>query len=241
MQTEQAHVLAALRGAEAFLEENATSLPEIAKSGARQELKESILELSGHVDAQKVNTISAHGVTEKHRSLRTVLLRDHMAPIARIAHSKLPQTPELASLKMPRGNPTIASLGVAAGAMGKEAARFSDVFIASGLPADFIAHLDATTTAMLSAVDARRQILGKAKGATSGLKAKLVIARRTVRVLDAFVRTALKDDTTLLSNWKTVTHVTKSRVRTVAAAPVTPTAAPASAPTATPVATSAAA
>jgi hypothetical protein len=191
----------------------------VLQSGARQELDDAIAELSTHLSDQTGNSISAQVATQRHQTLRTVLLRDHMAPIARIARAKLPRTPEMAPLRVPSGRPTLARLVGAARGMAEAAAPFAAVFTAAGLPADFLAQLDATTTALVEAANDRLQHRGKVKGATEGFGTTLTTARRTVSVLDAFVRTALKDDPSLLANWRRVKRVPSARVRSV---PVTP-------------------
>ena len=80
-----------------------------------------------------------------------------MAPIARIAKVRLPDTPELAALRMPRGRPTILGLAAHAEGMAAAAAPFTDVFVAAGLPADFIVQLHTAVDAMLEPVNVRKQ------------------------------------------------------------------------------------
>jgi hypothetical protein len=132
-----------------------------------------------------------------------------MAPISRIARSDLPQTPEIEPLKMPRGRPTIEKLSAAAFGMAKAATPFASVFIAAGLPADFVARLDAAADALVVSLSDRAQSQGKRSGATKGLKSQLVSGRKIVHILDAFVKSALKDDPALLANWNAVKRVRK--------------------------------
>jgi hypothetical protein len=218
MRTVQGNMLITLRGVQSFLNDHAARLPDVLKSGARQDLDDAIVELSTHLSDHAGNSLSAQGATQRHQLLRTALLHDHMAPIARIARAKLPQTPELAPLRMPSGRPTLARLVGAARGMADAAAPFGTVFTAAGLPADFIAQLEAATTAMLESANDRLQHRGKVKGATDGFDTTLTTARHTVSVLDAFVRTTLKDDPTLLGHWRRVKRVTSARRST----PVTP-------------------
>ena len=71
---------------------------------------------------------------------------------------------------------------------------------------------------MLASVQQRDASIGKVIGATSGVQDRITEARRLVHVIDAFVRTALKDNASLLANWNGVKRVPKTR----SAAVVTP-------------------
>jgi type VI protein secretion system component VasF len=65
----------------------------------------------------------------------------------------------------------------------------------------------------------RMQSRGLRGGATSGLRQRLSAGRRIVHVLDAFVKSALKDNGPLLANWNVVKRVQRTTGR---AAPITP-------------------
>jgi hypothetical protein len=209
MQTAQGNMLLSLQNVQAFLEKNADRLDGVANTGARQRLDDAVVQLSTYVD-QTESGLAARGATQKQRSLRVVLLRDHMAPIARIARADLPRTPELTPLLMPRGRPTSARLAAAAYGMAKAAAPHASVFISNGLPADFIERLNGAARAMLTSLTERSQSRGRRKGATTGLKADLISARKIVHVLDAFVKSATKDDPALLANWNLLKRIPKT-------------------------------
>jgi hypothetical protein len=237
MQTAQGNMLQSLRTVQAFLEENADTLAGVVKTGARQKLQDAIGELSTHASEQTGSTLAAQGATQKQRALRLALVRDHMAPISRIARADLPYTPEIEPLRLPKGRPSTEKLAAAAYGMAKAATPFSEVFVAAGLHTDFIAQLEGAADAMIVSLSERSQSRGKRSGATTGLKAKLRAGRNIVQVLDAFVKSALKDDPALLANWKTVKRVLKVTGR-AAAAPAIP--APKPAPARTPATASAA-
>jgi hypothetical protein len=209
MQTIQGNMLQSLRTVQAFLEENAATLTDVVKTGARQRLDDAIAELSVHVTDQTGSALASQGATLKQHTLRRALLHDHMAPISRIARSDLPQTPEIEPLKMPRGRSTTEKLAAAAFGMAKAATPFAGVFIAAGLPADFVARLDAAADALVVSLSDRAQSRGKRSGATKGLKSQLASGRKIVHILDAFVKSALKDDPALLTNWNAVKRVRK--------------------------------
>jgi len=232
MQTVQGSVLESLRGVQQFLNDNADKLAGVVKTGARQKLDDAIVELTAHAFDQQGSNLAAQGNTKQGRALQLVLRRDHMAPIARIARADLPPTPAVEPLKMPKGKPTVERLAALAGGMASAAAPFADVFISAGLPTDFIAQLNAATDAMLSEVSQRTQNRGKRGTATTDLKRKLGRARRIVHVLDAFIKTALKDEPGLLSGWNIVKRVRRTTNQPETPSPATPPATPPAQPAA---------
>ena len=207
MRTTQGSVLQSLRAVQAFIDANAAHLGDVPQSGARKKLDHAIEELSSHAAVQTGSFLQAKGSTQRQRALRKVLLRDHMAPIARIAAADLPDTPAVRPLRMPKGKPTAEKLSAAAYGMGEAAAKFSDTFTSAGLPSDFVIKLTGAADAMLAALGDRTQSRGQRKGATTGLKTKLSHGRKIVGVLDAFIKSALKDNAALLAEWNTVKRV----------------------------------
>jgi hypothetical protein len=223
MRTVQGNVLQSLLNVEAFLDEHAERLPDVVKSGAKQRLVDAIALLEGHANQQVGSMLASQGATKRQEVLRTALLRDHMAKIASIAHAEFPKTPEFEPLRMPRLRMSPQKLRAAASGMAQTAAPQAAVFVAAGLPADFIDQLNAAADAMIASLGERSQSRGKRTGATSGLKEKLSAGRKIVRVLDTFVKSALKDDPSLLANWKVVKRVQRVTGRvagTIAPAPV---------------------
>jgi len=133
--------------------------------------------------------------------------------------------PELEPLRMPKGKPTVEKLASAAAGMAKTVEPYSDVFIAAGLPNDFIAQLNAATDAMTNTISERTSSRGRRSGATAGLKQKLSAGRRIVHALDAFVRSQLKNDPALLRDWNLVKRVPRPMGRpagSTTSAPPTP-------------------
>jgi hypothetical protein len=207
MQVNQASMLQSLRAVQGFLDANHDQLANVVTSGARKKLDEAIIELAGHVENQSGNILQAKGSTKEQRVLRKTLLRDHIAPIAKIAASELAGTPNIEPLRMPKGWYRGERLAAAARGMAKTAEQFSSTFIGFGLPADFVQRLIAATDAMMATFGARRESRHRHVGATRGLKAKLTQGRRVVGIIDAFLQSALKDDESLLAQWDSVKRV----------------------------------
>lgn len=226
MQTTQGNMLQSLRAVEAFLDANAATLTGVVSTGARQRLTAAIGALSAHVSDQTGSALTSQGSTKNQHLVREALLRDHMTPVARIARADLPQTPQIAPLRMPRGRPTAPRLAAAANGMAQAAAPYANVFISAGLPTDFIAQLTGAADDLVTALDERTQIRGKRKGATKGLKDSLSAGRKIVHILDAFVKSALKDNPALLASWNTVKRVRRTGARAASATAPAPASTP---------------
>jgi hypothetical protein len=210
MQTRQGNMLQSLESVQAFFKENAGKLAGVVNTGTMQRLADAIADLAAHVTTQSGSTIAERSATTRVRVLRQALIRDHMGHIAQIAASDSPTTAGIEELHLPKQRLAVRRLAAAAQGMAQQAAPHAAVFVAAGLPQDFIARLNDATDAMLAAVEARLQSRGKRKSGTKGLTEQLAAGRKIVRVLDRFVVTALQDDPGLLAHWKLVKRVRKT-------------------------------
>ena len=204
MQTRQGNVLQALRGVQEFLDEHAAKLGVIVNSGARKKLDAQVEALNLHVLTQSQSDLTSQGATQKQNALRHTVLHDHMAPIARIARAELPDTPEVEPLRMPQERLSTERLYATAIGMAKAAELHVDVFVSAGLAEDFVERLRAAADLMRSKIDLRTKSRGIRRGATQGVDELIRAALNTVRILDAFVRSALRNDPALLANWTLV-------------------------------------
>lgn len=229
MRTKQGTVFQSLRAVQGFLTEHADKLAGVVQTGAKKRLEDAIAALDTHASTQTGSFIDSQSLTQRQKSLRTVLRRDHMAPVARIARADLPNTPEFRPLRMPRGRITPEKFAAAASGMAQVAARYTDTFTAAGMPADFVDRLDDAADNMLNSLADRTRTRGRRRGATEGLREKLSEGRKVVAILDAFVSTALAGDPSLLADWKIIVRVPKTTGRIVptdappASGSVTPT------------------
>jgi hypothetical protein len=224
MEITQGHMLDSLRSVKSFLELNADKLSGVIKSGIQAELLQTINELEAYGDQQTLGAAGAKNASKVARALRYTLIHDHMAVVSRIGRAKLPNTPEFENLKMPRGNPSSTRLTEAAYEMANSALQNAGVFVAAGLPEDFIVRLKSAADAVAEERLQRSLARAKRTVATRALGSKLSSARKLVHVLDAMVKTAIRSDPTLLPGWNQVKHVQKSTASAPAGAPPVPSA-----------------
>jgi hypothetical protein len=204
VQITQGNTLQALRGVQAFLDKYAGLLPGLNESGARKKLDALVEELGAHAAAQTGSVLAAKGATQKQYAMRIVLLEDYMAPIARIAEADLPDTPELRALRLPQARLSTENLAKAAVGMADAAEPHAAVFIAAGLAPDFVAQLRQKAKDALAPLDLRTENRSARRGATRGVKESIRAAKRTVRVLDTFVRRMLRNNAVLMERWAAV-------------------------------------
>ncbi len=227
MQSIQNNLLQSLRAVEQFIDDNATQIPGVVNTGMRQRLTDVIAALEIHKSDQAGHGIAAVNSGKQQYALRKELLRDYMAPIARIARADIPQAPNIQGFRMPQGVPGVEKVTALADGMAKAAAPYVDIFVNAGLPADFITQLQHAAALLINIRTKRTTTTASRVGATKSLKASLTTGRKVVHVLDAFMQTALKDDLTLRSNWNAVKRVHRIGARTASVAPVpTPVPAP---------------
>jgi hypothetical protein len=86
--------------------------------------------------------------------------------------------------------------------MGKAAANYTPTFVAAGLPADFLAKLQAATDALSDSLALRGHTVSAGAGATAGLDAEAARGRKALKVLDSLVVPIIADDDALLAQWR---------------------------------------
>ncbi|HEX8723956.1 MAG TPA: hypothetical protein VF737_01045 [Gemmatimonadaceae bacterium] len=201
MRMTEASTLQSLRSVQRFIDANQAALGGVPASGARAKLDAIVVSLDGCATAQSSSDIRARSATLEHYALRRALVRDHMAPIATIAASELSGAPEVEPLRLPQRRLSAEKLKAAAYGMAQAAAPFADVFTGSGMPPDFPKQLTDAADAMLATVTERRQRAVERKHATVGIRQFASQGRRVVHVLNALIRSALRDDPALLEAW----------------------------------------
>lgn len=207
MQLTDAYRLTALRHARQFLADHADRLAPVTQTGAARRLDAVLADLSALVNEQAAATIQARVATQRLHALRRRLIEDHLAPITSIAHVDLAGTPELAPFRLPRRTTPVERLAGMAHGMAEAAAPHAAIFIAAGLPPDFIDRLGAAVDALVEARTDRDSCRNRVRGATAGISSRLAEGRRIIGVLHTFVRSAVRDDEELLVGWLSVRAV----------------------------------
>ena len=213
MQSKQGIVLHTLLAVRQFIRDKAAQLGSVVTAGSMQKLDDIIVKVQAIVAEQSTTDLQAKGSTQSQQTLRVALIRDHMSKIARIAAvASLPPDTDLSVLRTPSRNLDIPRLAAAAQGMAGAVAAHASVFTDFGVTPDFVAELRAAVTDLEGAKVTRIKTKAFRVTATTGLKKELSEGRKIVSVLDAFVKSALKDDPATLAGWnnaKRVSHAGK--------------------------------
>ena len=189
----QARTLNALYAVDVFFDFFAARIPNTAANPARQRFARALAELIWHVDTQEAAPLMSRGLTKARSAKVTALKRDHMRHIVRIARLEAADIPELAPLKMPRGEVGIHKLLSSATGLAVIADQYRNVFIAGGCKPSFVDDLYAAIDDITETLTSRTQRNGDRAAATIGLKALLTRCTKLVAILDGFIQTEAHD------------------------------------------------
>lgn len=142
-----------------------------------------------------------------------VVLDHHIRPIVTIARAQIEPTSDVglpAGLRMPKV-PLNASRALTVSDGMIEAARpFEAVFVANGLPADFLAQFQAARDELERLGGGRAVQVGAHMAARTSLPVQLLRGRRAVERLDAIVRASYRRNPGVLAAWRSVKRVQKA-------------------------------
>lgn len=208
MQSAQSGMITRLLGVRAFFAKHDDRLGDIARSGTRRQLDAILAELEQSATTQSGAPGDQKRGGLQFKRLRRVLVRKHMTLIARVAAADLPSSPALAPLRLP-GRSTVAQLVAAARSMAKTAEPHAAIFVAAGLPEDFIHRLLSAADELSQFDGQRKQQRGEGVAATKSLAMRINAANRVIGVLDAMIQGAFEDDPAFLAEWSSVRRVRK--------------------------------
>lgn len=162
------------------------------------------IEASGAV--QSSGAIS-EGVVSKDFALAD--LRASMRAMNRTARAMAVDNPSVAELfRMPHGNNEQQTLA-AARAFHTNATPIAQQFIDYGLPADFLADLEADIEAYEAAITDKNEALDAGVGATANIGATVKQTLQAVRRLRGIVPNLFAGNAAKLAEWKSASHVEK--------------------------------
>lgn len=207
MDANQGRRFTTLLAVDSFMHEHADRLPNANRTGARRRLGQTVEELSRHVETQHASPLIAQGLTRTKHEKRDALLRDHLAPIVRIARLAVAAVPELAPIRMPRGAPGMQKLLAHAEGMAVIAQHHRDVFIDAGLRPSFVEDLSDAIDDIRRTLAHRTTRYGDQAGASEGLRRALAAGNRYKAVLDSFIQTEAQGNVELLADWAIIKRV----------------------------------
>lgn len=193
---------------QAFLNLNPLPSAPVKFAERRTELDSILARLNVLAAEQSAGQREARDDSRRQAKARKALRSLHLKPIARIAKGVLPQDPDIQrSLAMPETKLATGLLLAVASGIRSTAAKYEQLFVDNGRPADFLARLDAAIEAVRRSVLGRAQNVGRHVGARAGLTQELQRGRRCVHMLDAMVLDAFEGRADVIAMWKVAKRV----------------------------------
>jgi hypothetical protein len=182
------------------------------------ELNSVITELEGHATTQESGARAAKEGTAM-KAVARAALREEMEAIARTAQVMAMTMLGLDDkFRLPRNLGDQAWLA-AARAFARDAEPIKEEFIRRGLPADFIADLNADISAFEAAINNRAQKTGARVAAAVAIDGAIERGVNAVRELDAIVKNVFRNNPAALAGWASASHTERQARR---ASPETP-------------------
>lgn len=144
------------------------------------------------------------------KAVARAALREDLEAISRTARAMSFTTPGLDDkFRLPRNAGDQACLA-AARSFAADAAPLAAEFIRRGLPADFIADLNADIEAFDNSIGTRARKTGRHIAATASIDDAIERGTNAVRELDAIVRNIFRDDPATLAEWTSASHTERA-------------------------------
>jgi hypothetical protein len=166
---------------------------------------------------REIDMLARHAVTQewapattreevaRQKDLVDRLLREHMAPLVTTARAQMDPSSDVAlrsAFRMPRGGVSVHRALLLSDTMMRIAEPFSDLFIAEGLPRDWLARFEAARSALEATTVRRAGTVVARSTATQGVATALRRGRLAVNRLDALMRSAHRRDEGILKAWR---------------------------------------
>jgi hypothetical protein len=225
VELKQSNLLQSLKEVQQFLDENSAELPGVADTGIKKKFDETVNELMKLGETQTAAEIAGQTATRRLAVITQELIEHHMSHVANIAALELPPGPALAPLSFPSEFQKGERLVARARGMATAAEEFKSTFLNAGLPQDFIEKLRGTADELSALIGERKQSVAARGAATKLLRSNIRDARKLVKVLNGFVKTAARGNKKLLLAWSILKRLRQPAI------PATPTETPASTPT----------
>ena len=191
------------RRVQGFLDRNAVAIEDHVSPRCRQNLDEVVEQIAAFQLEQSVAADIARGETAQQVASRHALYRVYLAPMKRIARRKLTGTAQYPIFVVPatiirHGDFLRAAINAA-----EAAALYEQVFVDSGMPADFLERFREGIAALTASSQSRRDQLTLRSETTAGLDVMESALRDIVGVIDGLLTPVLAADYSLLAGWKT--------------------------------------
>lgn len=204
MDKKQKQVMDSLVRVRAFLDAHPAT-GALSYASAREMLDGVLARAREYAGAQVSGRELSRAEVRRQADQMALLFDRHIRPIVTIARAQIAPESDVglpAALRMPRQPLSATKLLAVCDGMIEAARQFEGVFVANGLPADFLAQFTAARDELERIRGGRATQVGTHVAARAGLRVELRRGRRAVERLDAIVRASFRGDLVRLSAWR---------------------------------------
>ncbi|MCE9603217.1 MAG: hypothetical protein K8S21_13520 [Gemmatimonadetes bacterium] len=209
MNARQNQVMDAFVRVQAFLDAHPAT-GTLTYGNARETLDEVLVRVRAFAGAQYEGRDGSRIALRRQEDWAAQLVEDFMRPIVTIARAQIGASSEVGlpdGLRLPKLPMGPTKLLARCDAMLAAARRYEAVFVAHGMPADFLVRFAAARNNLHRAVGARATQVVTHVTARTQLRAELVRGRRAVDRLDAIVRSSFRLEPALVNAWRMAKRV----------------------------------
>ena len=201
----QTHVLQWGRRIRDFLGEHEIKSDLAELTALRQELDETLGQLTAGAAAQEAVTKQSLVQTTEIRRLRMTLRDTHLKPIVQMSRTmQLEIDGTKITFVLPSHKAVSEQMAAKSDAMVTALQVLGPQFVARGFAPNFVEQLSSATKALRDAVDQRAAQISRRVGTTAAMLGHETRVIQLVRVIDTLVRPVIQTDQELLATWESV-------------------------------------
>jgi hypothetical protein len=214
MKTTQVRTLDAGRRVQGFLDANAATIATAMSASLRAKFDAAVTQLDQLRLDQETSKAAAAGETVNQAALRSDLFQQLVDRIGEVAKLNLKSSTDFPALVVTAAAEKRTEFVTKVNSQADAAAKYEQLFIDHGLPADFLAQIKAGVAQVMASAANREAQQTKQSAATGGLITADKAVRSLIKVVSGALAKVVKGNSTLSAGW-----VAAKRIRQV---PVTP-------------------
>jgi hypothetical protein len=187
----------------AFLDAHPVEGP-LTYTGPRDTLDDVVRRIREYAGAQVTGRQLSSGELRWQKRMIRQMRDRHIRPMVAIARAQVEPGSDvrIPAIRMPQTNLGVTKFLQACDGMIEAARPFEAAFVASGLPADFLARFTAARDELEGGLGVRATHIGQHIGARAGLQVQMHRGRRALDHIDAVVRASFDGDEATLATWR---------------------------------------
>jgi len=162
-----------------------------------------------HALDQNTNRTQTGAAAREFEPLRAIVAGQTQS-IAGVARQLKGQVPGIGVLTAPSTHRRAENYVVAVDAFVRKAEIYQDVLVQHGLQQDFVAQLDHALNAFKQSLAMKGIARASQKASTNGLKSEIKFGQKSVRIIDAVMKQALRNSPADLAAWRSARRIVKN-------------------------------